>query len=387
MRRNTFHPPKARGDAPAAFDAAALKVEGEYRLATEHHNPMEMHASTVEWHGDGKVTVYEKTQDAQGVQAYLASAFKLGKGNVRVVNAYVGGGFGSGLRPQWQVQLATMAALLLERSVRVVMTREQMFYHAHRPECVYQIKLGAEHTGKLSAVIGDATTSTSRFENNMEDIVTWGMMNYDCPNAEGHYTIAPRDTYTSADMSAPGAAKLERGARLAGNERKVPVDDAHRDGASTPRRLPVVRWQHLEAALRKAAKGERRVRRLHRCSCLAAIERSSHRRSSGSPLVERRDLTPFEDHRLLPAKLTGRYGAIASGLPVGAATVEFHHRPEARPSYHMRRLDGRFGKSQTRRRSPANSCGMGTMGGYSGFAAGGPDRRISEIPTCRSPLP
>ena len=206
MRRNTFHPPKKRGDAPAAYDAAALKVEGEYRLATEHHNPMEMHASTVEWHGDGKVTVYDKTQGSQGVQAYLASAFKLGKSNVRVVNAYIGGGFGSGLRPQWQVQLATMAAILLERSVRVVMTREQMFYHAHRPECVYDIKLGAEHTGKLTAIIGNATTSTSRFENNMEDIVTWGMMNYDCPNAEGQYTIAPRDTYTSADMRAPGAA-------------------------------------------------------------------------------------------------------------------------------------------------------------------------------------
>ena len=206
MRRNTFHPPKARGDAPAAYEAAALKIEGEYRLATEHHNPMEMHASTVEWHGDGRVTVYDKTQGSQGVQAYLASAFKLGKSNVRVVNAYVGGGFGSGLRPQWQVQLATMGAILLERSVRVVMTREQMFYHAHRPECVYRIKLGAEHTGKLSAMIGDATTSTSRFENNMEDIVTWGMMAYDTPNAEGHYTIAPRDTYTSADMRAPGAA-------------------------------------------------------------------------------------------------------------------------------------------------------------------------------------
>lgn len=206
MRRNNYHPPKSRGDAPAAFDAAALRHEGAYHLAPEHHNPMEMHATTVEWHGDGSVTVYDKCQGPQGVQAYLASAFGLGKKNVRVVNAYVGGGFGSGLRPQWQVQLATMGAMLMERSVRVVMTRQQMFYHAHRPECTYTVKLGAEHTGKLTAIIGDATTSTSRFENNMEDIVTWGMMNYDCPNAEGAYTIAPRDTYTSADMRAPGAA-------------------------------------------------------------------------------------------------------------------------------------------------------------------------------------
>lgn len=205
-RRNSFHPPKNHGDAQAAYDAAPLKHAATYHLATEHHNPMEMHASTVEWHGDGTITVYDKTQGSQGVQAYLASAFGLGKKNVRVVNAYVGGGFGSGLRPQWQVQLATMAAIHLERSVRVVMTRAQMFTHAHRPECTYSIRLGTDTDGTLSAVLGDATTSTSRFESNMEDIVTWGMMNYASPNIHGEYTIAPRDTYTSADMRAPGAA-------------------------------------------------------------------------------------------------------------------------------------------------------------------------------------
>lgn len=205
-RRNNYHPPKNRGDAAAAFEAAELTVEREYHLATEHHNPMEMHASTVEWHGDGSITVFDKIQGPQGDQAYLASAFGLGKKNVRVVNSYVGGAFGSGLRPQWQVQLAVMAAIHLERSVRVVMTRAQMFTHAHRPECSYSIKLGAEQNGKLSAMINSATTSTSRFESNMEDIVVWGMMNYDCANASGKYFIAPRDTYTSADMRAPGAA-------------------------------------------------------------------------------------------------------------------------------------------------------------------------------------
>jgi len=206
QRRNTYHPPKNRGDAQGAFDDAALRHEATYHLAPEHHNPMEMHATTVEWHGEGKLTVYDKNQGSQGVQAYLCSAFGLSKKDVRVVNAYVGGGFGSGLRPQWQVQVATMAAIQLERSVRVVMTRAQMFTHAHRPECTYTIKLGAEHTGKLTSIMGDATTSTSRFENNMEDIVTWGVMNYASPNIHGEYTIAPRDTYTSADMRAPGAA-------------------------------------------------------------------------------------------------------------------------------------------------------------------------------------
>jgi xanthine dehydrogenase YagR molybdenum-binding subunit len=205
-KRSSFHPPKNRGDAGAAFTRSEVKVDAEYHLATEHHNPMEMHATTVEWHGDGKITVYDKTQGSQGVQSFLASAFGFSKSDVRVVNAYVGGAFGSGLRPQWQVQVATLAAKHMKRSVRVVMTRQQMFTHAHRPECTMSVRLGADSSGKLNAVITDATTSTSRFEDNMEDVVIWGMMNYASPNATGTYAIAPRDTYTSADMRAPGAA-------------------------------------------------------------------------------------------------------------------------------------------------------------------------------------
>jgi xanthine dehydrogenase YagR molybdenum-binding subunit len=205
-RRDIYHPPKNHGDAAAAFAAAAVRHEGEYHLPVEHQMPMEMFASTVHWHGDGTVTIYDKVQGSQTSQKLIAGAYGLGSKNVRVVNAFIGGGLGSGLRPQWQIQVATMAAMHLERSVRVVMTRSQMFSHAHRPECIYAIKLGADENGKLSAVLGEATTSTSRFENNMEDIVTWGMINYACPNVQGSYTIAPRDTYTSSDMRAPGAA-------------------------------------------------------------------------------------------------------------------------------------------------------------------------------------
>ncbi|CAN5529678.1 xanthine dehydrogenase family protein molybdopterin-binding subunit [soil metagenome] len=205
-KRSTFHPPKNRGDAESAFANAPLKVSADYHLATEHHNPMEMHASTVIWEGDGKITVHDKTQGPQNVQGYLASVFGFSKKNVRVMNPYVGGGFGSGLRPQYAVYLAVMAARKMERSVRVVMTRQQMFSHVHRPEAVQSVQLGASSDGKLTSIINKATTSTSRFENNMEDVVIWGMMNYACENASGDYTIAPVDTYTSGDMRAPGAA-------------------------------------------------------------------------------------------------------------------------------------------------------------------------------------
>jgi xanthine dehydrogenase YagR molybdenum-binding subunit len=205
-KRDSYQPPKPRGDAAAALKKAPIKIAGTYRLAIEHHNPMEMHATTVVWEGNGKITVYDKTQGAQNVQAYVAHVFGFKIKNVRVLNPYVGGGFGSGLRPQYQVFLACLAAKMCERSVRVVLTRQQMFTHVFRPEAEQTVELGAQPDGKLTAMINTATTSTSRFENNMENLVTWPMINYACENAAGDYAIAPLDTYTSGDMRAPGAA-------------------------------------------------------------------------------------------------------------------------------------------------------------------------------------
>ena len=206
MKRANFQMPKSRGDAPAAYAAAAVKHSASYHLPSHHHNPMETHATTVVWEGGGKITVYDKTQGSQNVQGYLAAIFGFSKDDVRVCNPYVGGGFGSGLRPQYQVYLATMAAKMLERSVRVSLTRQQMFSHVHRPEALQTVSLGTDASGKLEAIVNDATTVTSRFENYMEVICNWGLMNYACENASGAYTIAPKDCYTPGDMRAPGAA-------------------------------------------------------------------------------------------------------------------------------------------------------------------------------------
>ena len=115
-------PPKPRGDADAAFQRAPVKFSQTYRVAVEHHNPMEPFATTVVVEDDGTFTVYDKTQGAQNTHDYLCSVFGLPKKKVVVKAPYIGGGFGSGLRPQYQVVLAMIAATELKRSVRVTMT-------------------------------------------------------------------------------------------------------------------------------------------------------------------------------------------------------------------------------------------------------------------------
>jgi xanthine dehydrogenase YagR molybdenum-binding subunit len=104
------------------------------------------------------------------------------------------------------VFLAALAAIMLQRPVRVGMTRQQMFTHVYRPPAVQSVALGAGTDGSLNAIVNHATHTTSRFERYTQIVANWGLMHYKCPNASGSYTLAPVDTQTPGDMRAPGAA-------------------------------------------------------------------------------------------------------------------------------------------------------------------------------------
>ena len=157
-------PGKPRGTADKAYAASAVRHEAEYFIPTEHHNPMELYASTVMWDGGGKLTVYDKTQGVQNVQRYLCGIFNMKPDDVQVISPFVGGAFGSGLRPQYQVVLAVLAARALERSVRLVLTRQQMYGLSNRPATIERVALGATADGTLDAVIHEAIAMTSQYE-------------------------------------------------------------------------------------------------------------------------------------------------------------------------------------------------------------------------------
>lgn len=198
-------PPKPKGDSEAAFGASPVRVESEYRIAVEHHNPMEMHATTVVWEGGGRITVHDKIQGAQNTQSYVTHVFGLSNDDVRVISPFVGGAFGSGLRPQYQLFLAVMAALELKRSVRVSLTRDQMFTMGYRPDGVQNVALGANPDARLQSIRHDLVAGTSTFEDYQEATVNWSVMLYRCDNATATQKLVKIDTYTPADMRAPGA--------------------------------------------------------------------------------------------------------------------------------------------------------------------------------------
>ncbi|QJW89613.1 xanthine dehydrogenase family protein molybdopterin-binding subunit [Spirosoma taeanense] len=197
-------PPKPRGDSKKAYAEAPVRMSAQYVHGTQHHNPMELFATTVDYHKDGKLTIYDKTQGAPNSQLYVTQVFGMSFSDVRVVSPYVGGGFGSGLRPQYQLFLAVMAARELKRPVRVSLTRQQMFSFGHRPATVQNIALGAQPDGTLTAMNHEAIGATSQFEDYMEMVVNWSGKLYPCENTTLAYKIKPLDIYTPLDMRAPG---------------------------------------------------------------------------------------------------------------------------------------------------------------------------------------
>ncbi|MCH6483637.1 xanthine dehydrogenase family protein molybdopterin-binding subunit [Pseudoxanthomonas sp. LH2527] len=194
-----------RGNPKAALQAAAVKVNSEYRIPIEHHNPMEPHAAIAFWEGD-QLTIFDKTQNVYGVQQHLSQGLGVPTGNIRVVSPFVGGAFGASLKPNYYPSLTAMAARELKRPVKVVFTRAQMFTgHGYRPETIQKVALGAAPDGKLQAIIHEAFHNTSSFESFSDNTTGFLKQVYACPNLHAPLKIAATDLATPTWMRAPGA--------------------------------------------------------------------------------------------------------------------------------------------------------------------------------------
>lgn len=201
-----FPADRGRGDADAAFAAAAVRIDATYRMARETHTPMEPHATVAAWDAD-RLTLWSKTQFVVNEAAEIAAVFGLPPEHVTVISPYVGGGFGTSLRTWPHVTLAALAARQVNRPVKLVLTRHQMFSTTgHRPRTVQRVALGAAPGGRLSAVIHEGIAETSRSEEFVEGMTRVSHYLYSCPNVRTRYRVVPLDCSTPNHMRGPGEA-------------------------------------------------------------------------------------------------------------------------------------------------------------------------------------
>lgn len=195
-----------RGESEA-YKKAAVKIESEYVIPTEVHNPMELQSIIAVWDAADKVTIYDKTQSIKGAQGTIAQAFKIPQENVQVIATYVGGAFGNALRTWPHEIAAVMAAQKVNRPVKLVVSRDQMFTMVgYRPYTWQKIGLGATADGKLVGISHEAIGQTSAYEDFTEGTVNVSKFLYACPNVNTRYKILPLNVSTPTWMRGPGEA-------------------------------------------------------------------------------------------------------------------------------------------------------------------------------------
>jgi xanthine dehydrogenase YagR molybdenum-binding subunit len=157
------------GDADRGIATAAVEIEQTYTTSDRHHNQMEPHATMAVWDADGTLTLYETTQHIFGTKELLSIVLGIPPAKINIVSHFLGGGFGGKAYVWPHTLMAALAAKVLNRPVRVQLTRAQMYSMVgHQPATIQTMALGAGEDGKLTGIHHDSISPTPVFDNYIE---------------------------------------------------------------------------------------------------------------------------------------------------------------------------------------------------------------------------
>ncbi len=140
------------GDVDAGFAKAAHVREDVFFFEGNTHLPMEQHSATAQVVG-GKVTLWSSTQDPHYVHRALSKVLGLPMGELRVVAAPHGGGFGGKCDPFSHEIAVCKLALMTGRPVKCTLTREEVFYtHRGRHPVLMWVRTGVDDDGRILAM-------------------------------------------------------------------------------------------------------------------------------------------------------------------------------------------------------------------------------------------
>lgn len=199
-------PPEIKiGDAATAINTAEFKVDNIYRTPRYNHNAIEPHATVAVWHGDDSLTIFDGTQCIHNLSCTLAEMFGIQPEAVRVVSPFVGGGFGGKGTMWWNTALCAMAAKVVNRPVKLPVSREGVFrVVGGRTPSEQRVAIGAGKDGKFTALIHSGITATTTHNNFPEQFSFPARHLYAAENFYIGQKVVNLDTIANTFMRAPG---------------------------------------------------------------------------------------------------------------------------------------------------------------------------------------
>ena len=140
------------GDVDEAFKQCDYIREDQFKCSSQAHVCMETHDAVASFGYDGKLTIWTSTQSSYYIQALAADMLGLREGDVRVIHATTGGGFGSKFELDSAQFCAALLSMKLCKPVKIVLSREEEFTATKRRTPMYYfLKLGAKKDGTMLA--------------------------------------------------------------------------------------------------------------------------------------------------------------------------------------------------------------------------------------------
>jgi len=141
------------GNVDQGFAEADEIFEDTFFYQGSTHLPIEQHASVATKDPDGKLTIWTSTQTPHYLHRALAKVLQMPAAHIRVVATPNGGGFGGKSDPFQHEIVVAKAALLLDRPVKICLTREEVFYcHRGRHPVLMNFKTGVKKDGTITAM-------------------------------------------------------------------------------------------------------------------------------------------------------------------------------------------------------------------------------------------
>lgn len=140
-----------RGNVEEALAQSAHVVTNTYNTPAQEHAFLEPESALAVPDGN-HLTVYTGGQSIYDEYREIGMLLGIDKDNLRIISAYVGGGFG-GKEDMTVQHHAALLSYLSKRPVKVTLTREEsLFVHPKRHPMEMELTTGCDENGKLTAM-------------------------------------------------------------------------------------------------------------------------------------------------------------------------------------------------------------------------------------------
>ncbi len=198
-------PDTSAGDFAQGFAAAPVQLDVTYTTPDQSHMMMEPHATIAHWEGD-HLTLWTSNQMVHWAIRDVAGTLMIPEDNVRVVSAFVGGGFGGKLWIQSDAVLAALGARAVGRPVKLGLARPQIMNNTtHRPATIQRLRIGTDPQGRILA-IGHEVWSGNQPGRKIENAAQQTRLLYAGKDRMTSHRLAEMDLPVGNSMRAPGEA-------------------------------------------------------------------------------------------------------------------------------------------------------------------------------------